>query len=82
MRLVRPALYAVAVVCLLPPTLAAQGGGARLLDITEAVLDRFLTSAAKEQSEGTASRTALEDADARIARFEKCVRDILSLIHI
>ena len=79
MRLVRPALHAVVVACLLPLTLAAQGGGARLLDITEAVLDRFLTAAAKEQAEGTASRTALEDADARIARFEKCVRDIESI---
>lgn len=58
----------------LPLPLLAQG--ARQLDIPEPVLDRFLTAAAKEQAEGTASKTQLEDADARIARFEKCKSDI------
>ena len=59
---------------LLPLPLAAQG--ARQLDIAEEALDRFITAAAKEQAEGTASKTKLEDADARIARFEKCKSDI------
>lgn len=64
-------------IVVLPVALAAQG--ARAFEITEPVLDRFITAAAKEQAEGSVSQTKLEDADARIARFEKCKNDIEAL---
>ena len=73
-RRCRAAVLRLALLSVMPAVLVAQG--ARQTDIPEEVLDRFITAAAKEQAEGTASKTQLEDADARIARFEKCKNDI------
>jgi len=63
----------IAVALLLPASARAQSN--RVLDIVEAVFDRFLVSAAKEQAESGNVRTQLEDAEAKIAKYERCARD-------
>ena len=73
MRTPRRLLTCIAIALLLPVQARAQSN--RVLDIVEAVFDRFLVSAAKEQAESGNVRTQLEDAEAKIAKYEKCARD-------
>jgi len=73
MRPTRFVASLLAVALLLPAPALAQSN--RVLDIVEAVFDRFLVSAAKEQAETGSVRTQLEDVEAKITKYEKCARD-------
>lgn len=73
MRPARLVAALVAVALLLPAPARAQSN--RVLDIVEAVFDRFLVSAAKEQAETGEIRNQLEDVEAKITKYDRCVRD-------
>ncbi|MEY4608054.1 MAG: hypothetical protein RL625_271 [Gemmatimonadota bacterium] len=73
MRAVRLVALLTAATLVLPSSAQAQSN--RVLDIVEAVFDRFLVSAAKEQAETGDIRTQLEDAEAKITKYERCARD-------
>jgi hypothetical protein len=57
----------------LPANVAAQSD--RVLDVTEAILDRFFTAHAKEKSESETTAPQVSDAEARIQKFEQCKKD-------
>lgn len=74
MRSIRLLITSAAVAALLAPaTIRAQSD--RALDVTEAVLDRFFTAHAKEKAERETVALQVDDADARIRKYEECRRD-------
>ncbi len=74
MRTPRPFLMLLAAAAFIAPA-GASAQSDRALDLTEAILDRFLSAHEKEKTESGAVSTQLSDADARIAKFEQCKRD-------
>ncbi|MBX7119252.1 MAG: hypothetical protein K1X31_09680 [Gemmatimonadaceae bacterium] len=74
MRSIRSFLAAAAVAAFLVPA-AARAQSDRALDITEAILDRFFTAHAKEKSERETVQPQVDDAEARLRKYEQCRRD-------
>jgi hypothetical protein len=74
MRPARSWFLSISLVALVLPV-APGAQSSRALDITEAILDRFLTAHEKEKSETGSVSTQLSDADAKISKFEQCKRD-------
>ncbi len=66
-------VLALLTVCALPARAEAQSD--RVLDITEAILDRFFTAHAKEKAEQETVAPQVSDAEAKIQKFEQCKRD-------
>ena len=74
MRSSRLLIAAAAFAALLLPA-PARAQSDRALDITEAILDRFFTEHAKEKSERETVAPQVDDAEARIRKYEECKRD-------
>ena len=74
MRTTRPFLAAMFAAAVLVPA-PARAQSDRALDITEAILDRFFTAHAKEKSEREGIAPQVEEAEARISKYEQCRRD-------
>ena len=74
MRSSRLLIAAAAFAALLLPA-PARAQSDRALDITEAILDRFFTAHAKEKSERETVAPQVDDAEARIRKYEECKRD-------
>ncbi len=74
MRTARTILAATAFAAALVPA-PARAQSDRALDITEAILDRFFTAHAKEKTERETVAPQVDDADARIRKYEQCRRD-------
>lgn len=74
MRTTRKLLIGLATVAALVPA-PARAQTDRALDVTEAILDRFFTAHAKEKAERETIAPQVDDADARIRKYEECRRD-------
>lgn len=74
MRTIRVLLIGATLVASAAP-IPARAQSDRALDVTEAILDRFFTAHAKEKAERETVAPQVDDADARIRKYEECRRD-------